>query len=48
MGTSDEGNRTIVVIQVPDEILLNEALNSAIAVLPANYSFEVGLARAAD
>lgn len=29
------------VLQVPDEILLNDALNSAIAVLPANYSFEV-------
>ena len=42
METSDEGNHTFVVIQVPDEILLNEALNSAIAVLPANYSFEVG------
>ncbi|DBA98686.1 hypothetical protein WJX77_005684 [Trebouxia sp. C0004] len=27
--------------QIPDHVLLNEALNSAIAVLPANYSFEV-------
>ena len=28
--------------QVPDDILHNEALNEAIAVLPANYNFEVG------
>lgn len=27
--------------QVPDDILHNEALNAAIAVLPANYNFEV-------
>lgn len=27
--------------QVPDEILHDEALNAAIGVLPANYSFEV-------
>ena len=32
---------------MPDEVLQNDALNSAIAVLPANYSFEVGLACAA-
>ena len=31
-----------LVLQVPDELLHNEALNSAIGVLPANYSFEVG------
>ena len=28
-------------MQIPDDILLNEDLNAAIAVLPANYSFEV-------
>ena len=27
--------------QVPDEILLNEDLNEALKVLPANYNFEV-------
>ena len=31
----------IVCLQVPDEILHHDALNAAIAVLPANYSFEV-------
>lgn len=30
-----------VVLQIPDDILLNEDLNVAIAVLPANYNFEV-------
>jgi 2-(3-amino-3-carboxypropyl)histidine synthase len=29
------------VAQVPDEILHDAALNDAIAVLPANYNFEV-------
>ena len=29
-------------IQIPDAILLNEDLSAAIAVLPVNYSFEVG------
>ena len=28
-------------MQVPDDILHNDALNEAAAVLPANYSFEV-------
>ena len=28
--------------QVPDEILHDKALNDAVGVLPANYSFEVG------
>lgn len=27
--------------QVPDDILHNQALNDAIAILPANYNFEV-------
>lgn len=31
-------------MQVPDDILHNEALNEAIAVLPANYNFEVKVA----
>lgn len=31
-----------LVYQVPDEILHDVALNDAIAVLPSNYSFEVG------
>lgn len=34
-------DKACLSLQVPDEILLNDALNSAIAVLPANYSFEV-------
>eukprot|EP00606_Chrysophyceae_sp_TOSAG23-5_P000638 GSChrysophyteH2.ASY1.ANO1.32.1 assembled CDS len=27
--------------KIPDDILLNEALNAAIAILPANYNFEI-------
>ena len=30
-------------MQVPDDILHNEALNEAIAILPANYNFEVSI-----
>lgn len=33
--------RRIIGQQVPKEILENEALNTAIAILPANYNFEV-------
>lgn len=33
--------RRIIGQQVPDEILKNEALNAAVAILPANYNFEV-------
>ena len=29
------------VTQVPDDILQSDALNEAVAVLPANYNFEV-------
>ena len=29
------------MLQVPDDILHNKALNDAIAILPANYNFEV-------
>ena len=29
------------MLQVPDVILHNKALNDAIAILPANYNFEV-------
>ena len=29
-------------MQIPDDILLNEDLNAAVAVLPTNYNFEVG------
>jgi 2-(3-amino-3-carboxypropyl)histidine synthase len=29
------------VLQVPDDILHDEALNEAISLLPANYNFEV-------
>ena len=29
------------ILQIPDSILLDEALKDAIAVLPANYNFEV-------
>ncbi len=36
------------VLQIPDDVLLNEDLNSAIAVLPANYSFEVPNATALE
>jgi len=36
-----------LVLQIPTDVLLNEDLNSAIAVLPANYSFEVTNATAA-
>jgi len=36
------------VLQIPDDVLLNEDLNSAIAVLPANYSFEVPNAMALE
>lgn len=32
----------VACLQVPDSILHNGSLNDAIAVLPANYSFEVG------
>lgn len=31
----------LAMLQIPDSILLDEALNAAIAVLPANYNFEV-------
>ena len=31
------------VLQVPDVVLHNEALNEAIAVLPANYNFEASV-----
>ena len=31
----------MTVTQVPDDILHNDALNEAVAVLPANYNFEV-------
>jgi hypothetical protein len=35
--------RRFVKQQIPDDILNNEALNTAITALPANYSFEVCL-----
>ena len=31
----------VLCLQVPDEVLHDAALNAAIAVLPANYNFEV-------
>lgn len=30
-------------MQIPDDILHNEALNEAISILPQNYNFEVRL-----
>lgn len=38
---AETGPKRFTRQQVPDEVLLDAALNQAIAVLPANYNFEV-------
>ena len=37
----DSPLRELHGVQVPDEVLHDDALNEAISVLPANYNFEV-------
>jgi hypothetical protein len=41
----DSPSRELHGVQVPDEVVHDEALNEAISVLPANYNFEVRLTR---
>lgn len=38
---SKAGASALLRNQIPDEILQNEQLNAAIALLPSNYSFEI-------